>query len=160
MAYPALIGRMLERPTLNLGFSGNGWMELEVGRLIAELDPAIYVLDNLPNMDAARVEKMTEPLVALLRAARPHTPIVLVENIRYQYTLSDTPTPLHAAKNTMLRAVFAHMRANGVSNIYLVPGEALLGSDGEGTVDGCHPTDLGFLRMAEALTPVLRALLK
>jgi hypothetical protein len=36
-----------------------------------------------------------------------------------------------------------------------------LGDDGDGTVDGTHPTDLGFLRMSEvigkALKPVLAA---
>jgi hypothetical protein len=40
-----------------------------------------------------------------------------------------------------------------------VPGESLLGSDGEATVDGTHPTDLGFDRMADAFAPVLRRVL-
>jgi len=39
-----------------------------------------------------------------------------------------------------------------------VPGEYLLGDDGEATVDSSHPTDLGFARMADALEPVLRPL--
>ena len=33
-------------------------------------------------------------------------------------------------------------------------------SVGEGTVDGTHPTDLGFLRMADAIEPTLRRALK
>jgi hypothetical protein len=37
-----------------------------------------------------------------------------------------------------------------------VPGDALLGRDGDDTVDGTHPTDLGFLRMADALEPAVR----
>lgn len=40
--------------------------------------------------------------------------------------------------------------------IFFVPGESLLGEDGEATVDGTHPTDLGFLRMAEAISPSLK----
>ena len=32
------------------------------------------------------------------------------------------------------------------------------GRDGDGcTVDGVHPTDLGFMRMAEKIAPVLKA---
>lgn len=158
MAYPAILGRMLECPTLNLGFSSNGWMELEFGNLIAELDPSVYVLDNLPNMDAAGVAKMTEPLVGLLRAARPNTPIVLVEHVGYQGTLSDAPASGALNINRELRAAFGRLQSAGVNNIHLVPGPALLGPDGEGTVDGSHPTDLGFLRMADALAPVLRSL--
>ena len=158
MSYPSIIGRMLERPTLNLGFSGSGPMELETGQFIAELDPAVFVLDNLSNMTAEDVSKMVEPVTALLRAARPETPIVFVENIViYQNTLSDKPSI--AEHNVNLRAVFGRLLAAGVKNIHLVSGQYLLGADYEGTVDGLHPTDLGFMRMAEAMSPVLRALI-
>lgn len=37
--------------------------------------------------------------------------------------------------------------------------QGLLGDDGDGTVDGTHPTDLGFHRQAQALLPVVRSLL-
>jgi hypothetical protein len=30
----------------------------------------------------------------------------------------------------------------------------------EGTVEGCHPTDLGFYFMAKALEPILKEILK
>ena len=159
MAYPAIIGRRLESPTINLGFSGNGPLELDFGQFVAELDPAVYVLDNLPNMQTDGVTKMTEPVVQMLRAAHPSTPIVLVENIIYQTTLSDTPTPASLSKNNELRAAFGRLLAAGVQNIHLVSSEYLLGLDGEGTVDGSHPTDLGFFRMADLLTPVLRPLI-
>ncbi|UCF38722.1 MAG: SGNH/GDSL hydrolase family protein, partial [Acidobacteriota bacterium] len=43
--HPAILGRRLDRPVINLGFSGNGRMEPEVGALLAELDPAVYVID-------------------------------------------------------------------------------------------------------------------
>ena len=38
-----------------------------------------------------------------------------------------------------------------------VPDAPFLGTDGEGTVDGSHPNDLGMVRYADALEPVLRA---
>ena len=37
-----------------------------------------------------------------------------------------------------------------------MPAIDLLGNDDEATVDGTHPTDLGFLRMADVMAPVLR----
>lgn len=40
--------------------------------------------------------------------------------------------------------------------LWLVPGDTLLGDDGDTTVDGTHPTDVGFIRMAEAIEPTLR----
>ena len=44
--------------------------------------------------------------------------------------------------------------------LHYVDGDGLFGDDGEGTVDGSHPTDLGFERQADALEPVLRAALE
>lgn len=46
----------------------------------------------------------------------------------------------------------------GIERLTYIEGERLLGNDGEGAVDGSHPTDLGFMRMADAFEPVLRNL--
>ena len=43
--------------------------------------------------------------------------------------------------------------------LYYIRAEELLGDDGEGSVDGTHPTDLCFVRMSQALVRVLRPLL-
>lgn len=159
MAYPAILGRWLDCATINLGFSGNGSMDLELAPLLAELDPSAYVLDALPNMSAAQVTERVERFVGVLRAAHPSTPVVLVENIVYQRARMQLPgTGGHVSKNEALRAAWQRMQAAGVPHLHYVPGEALLGDDGEATVDGVHPTDLGFLRMARTLLPVLRPL--
>src|SRR4029078_5952866 len=43
MAYPAILGRTLGLPVINLGFSGNGKTEPEIARLLAELDAGAYM---------------------------------------------------------------------------------------------------------------------
>ena len=157
MAYTAILGRRLDRPVINLGFSGNGPMEIEVGRFLKELDVAVFVLDCLPNMDAAQVKQRAVPFVKLLREAQPQTPIVLVENIVYQgsrYVAERRESA--ASKNAALEAAYQELIANGVQKLFYIPGASLLGDDGEATVDGTHPTDLGFFRMADAMEPVWR----
>jgi lysophospholipase L1-like esterase len=58
------------------------------------------------------------------------------------------------------RDTIAAMRADGDQNVHFLDGARLLGQDWEEcTVDGTHPNDLGFMRMAERLTPALKALL-
>jgi len=160
MVYTSILGRYLNRPTINLGFSGNGQMEPEVVDLLAELDPALYVIDCLPNVDAARTTERAEPLVHKLREAHPKTPIVLVENISYQagWLLPATRNS-YTSKNEALRQAFARLAAAGIPNLYYVPGADLFGNDAEATVDGTHATDLGFWRMAQVLEPVLRQVL-
>jgi len=159
MAYPAILGRWLRRPTINLGFSGNGKAEPEMGRLLAELDPSVYVVDCLPNLDETEVEARMSTFLSIMHEARPHTPLVLVENIRYQHAdFVTTRQEDFVKKNQALRKVFNHFRSSGWNNMYYVAGVSLLGEDGEATVDGTHPTDVGFLRIAAALEPVLRPL--
>ena len=46
-------------------------------------------------------------------------------------------------------------------NVYFVDGKKMFGKEDRDmcTVDGSHPNDLGFLRMADMVEPVLRGLL-
>lgn len=154
MAYPAIVGQQLDRETINLGFSGNGKMEPEMGTLIAELDASVFVLDCLPNMSPEQVTERVAPLVKTLREAHPDTPIVLVENIIYQNSWFHGGGR-HEPKNAALKEVYAGLLADGVTGLSYVPCDNLLGTDGLATVDGTHPTDLGFLRQADVLAPVI-----
>ncbi len=160
MAYPAILGRQLNRPVINLGFSGNGRAEPEVAELLAELDPAVYVLDTLPNLSGSQVTERMEAFIAILRREHPEVPIVLVENIVYTNAfLVSNRAERHTDSSRQLRALWEKLRNEGDRNLYLIPAGELLGDDGEDTVDGTHPTDLGFNRMAEGMRPVLQVIL-
>ncbi len=160
MAIPALVGRALEWSTINLGFSGNGEMEPEMAELLSEVDVAAYVLDCLPNMSPELVTERVEPFVRRLRQSWPNTHIVLVENIPYQAgAFLPASREAYESKNAALQAAYDHLLAEGVTGLTYVPCTELLGDDGEATVDGTHPTDLGFLRYADAIAPVLRGVL-
>lgn len=157
MAYPAILGRRLDRPFINLGFSGNGKMDPEVTRFIEKLDVAAYVIDCAPNMTPDLITERTEPLVKSLRAAHPDTPIVVVENVPYQQSFYLQATrDGYTAKNAMLRAAYDRLVADGVKGLFYIPSTDLLGHDSESTVDGTHPNDLGFQRMADAMEQTLR----
>lgn len=161
MAYPAMLGRRLDWPTINLGFSGNAWSEPELAELLAELDPVVYVLDPLPNMDADGVRKRMEPFVKTLRAAHPKTPIVLVETLRYtDAPFVESRRDRVETSNAALREVYERLKKSGEKNLHYISSEHLIGDDGEGTTDGTHPNDLGFFRMAATIEPVLKKLLK
>ncbi len=160
MGYTAILSRRLHRETINLGFSGNGRMETQLAELLGELDACAYVVDCLPNMAEPVVDERAVPFVRTLRAARPETPIVLVENIIYQDAhLVPSRHQRCTSSNLALRRAYEQLVGDGVHKLIYVPGDALLGDDGDATVDGTHPTDLGFLRIADALEPVLRPIM-
>ena len=161
MAYPAILGRRLDRPTINLGFSGNALSEPEVAQLFSELDPAVYVLDPLPNMTAELVAERLEQFIRILRTAHPTVPIVLVEHLEYaEGAFVEARRERYRADNARLQEIYRRLRKAGARRLFVVPAAKLIGSDGEATVDGTHPTDLGFMRMADAIEPILRRALK
>ncbi len=161
MAYPAILGRRLDWTTINLGFSGNAQSEPEMAALLAELDPAVYVLDPLPNMRPEWVTERMSTFIAKLRDAHPQTPIMLVEhggvgNAR----VVGTSQAGYAKSNALLRHLYDQRRRAGDRKLFYVRGEKLMGEDGQGTVDGVHATDLGFMRMADAIEPTLKRALR
>ncbi len=160
MVHTAILGRWLDAPVINLGFSGNGQMEAEVAQLISEIDASCYVVDCLPNLEATAVAQRTEPLVAILRKAHPTTPIVLVEDRSYADShFVTTKRTRHLKSREALKAAYDKLKPND-ANLHYIAGEDLLGDDWEGTVDSSHPTDLGFMRQAEAFQKVLGPVLK
>ncbi len=81
MGFTNILGRRLNRPMLNFGFSGNGKTELEVARFLTELDPAVFVLDTSANTAAAgeQLKERTEAVVRLLRERHRATPVLLLD---------------------------------------------------------------------------------
>lgn len=160
MVHTAILQRRLDHPVVNLGFSGNGMMEIEVVELIAEIDASCYVIDCLPNLEPKLVAERTEPLVRKLREARPKTPILLVEDRSYSDSfLVTSKRERNDYSRHALHSAHARLRGEGVEGLFYLDGDFLLGADNEGTVDSSHPTDLGFFRQADAFEQILRPIL-
>lgn len=156
LVYPSILGRRLQRPVINLGFSGRARMELAVADLLGELDAAVFLLDPMPNMTLDLVNERMEAFLRRLRCLRPTTPLVLVEDCpRTNSWVRPGISSQVTTKNERVRAIVADMSGGGFPGLHLVNGEELLGGDGESSIDGIHPGDLGFMRMADALLPVL-----
>lgn len=149
MAYPAIIGRSLDQETVNLGFSGNGKMDMAIAELLAETDAAMYVLDCLPNMQPEEVQAKTTAFVKVLRAARPHTPILLVENIHYadEWIRPELAVKIQA-KNSHYRQAYENLKKAGIKELHYLDNTNLTPADEEGAVDGVHLTDYGFKHLA------------
>lgn len=160
MAWPAIVGRALASEVMNFGFSGNGRMETEVGQFLVELDPAVFVVDCLPNMTPKLVAERTQPLARQLRAARKDTPILLVEDRTFANGWFMTARlEAHEQRRAALRQAIESLRSDGVKGLHLLAGADLLGTDGDGTTDGSHPNDLGMMRQAKAVVAALRPIL-
>jgi hypothetical protein len=157
MVHTAILGRRFDLPVLNLGFSGNGRMDAAVGDFLTEVDAAAYVIDCLPNMGPADVSAKCVPLVQQLRASRPETPIVLVEDRRFTNAwITPAKSKFHDENHAALKSAWEKLQELGVRNLFYIEGDALYGTDGEGATDASHANDLGFLRQADIFEPVLK----
>jgi hypothetical protein len=157
MVHTAILGRHLNLPVINLGFSGNGKMDEAVGEYLVQIDAAVYVIDCLPNMTPEEVRQKCGPLVHQIRKERPETPILLVEDRRWTNTwIRPSRQKFHDENHAALKESYAALQKEGVAKLYYLPGDGLLGDDDEAGTDGSHPSDLGFVRQTAAFEPVLR----
>ncbi len=152
MVFTSIISRKMDVDCINFGFSGNGKMDPPVVEVIAGIKASFYVIDCLPNMNAKQVTDSVIPLAKAIRAKNLNTPIVFVENIEYTRIPFDANLKKNTAeKNQALRTEFDKLVKGGMKNLIYISSAGAIGTDNEGTVDGTHLTDLGFMRYADYL---------
>jgi len=152
MAYTNIISRKINRDCINYGFSGNGHLEESIANVITDIDAMFYVIECMPNINKDQVSKNTLPLVKIIRDKNPSTPIVFVENIIFENAYLDkTVEDELKEKNIELMDQYKNMVHDGIPNLFYINQENAIGTDHEGTVDGVHFTDVGFLRYANYL---------
>ena len=158
MAHTNILSRRLNRECINLGFSGNGLLDLEVARIIAQVDAAAFVLDFVPNASVAQMKERMETFYRIIRDKHPDTPIIFIEDPMFTHTRYDQRIAKEVKqKNKTLRQLFDRIRKERHDKHMLwVSSRNMLGNDGEATVDGIHFTDLGMMRYANLLYPVIR----
>jgi hypothetical protein len=163
MAYTNILSRRINLEFLNLGFSGNGKGEPELAHILADIpDPACLILDYEANCVSTELLQQTLPdFISIYRDKHPLTPILVVSRITHAKEKFDAQMARDRADRRQIQSLAVErQRGKGDTNIYFCDGSKLLGDDAhECTVDGSHPTDLGFLRMADGLTPILQRIL-
>ena len=168
MSFTSILERKLHRQTINLGFSGNGRMDGIIAEAIAKVPASVYVIDCLANCTYDIIRDSTEYFIRTIAEANPQTPILMLSNYCYPYHWLDAQFREDAAKeNTLWKEFCDRLRKEGYKNIRYIDlysdcnmKKSAIGPDHEGTVDGVHMTDLGFLRYAETLLPYLEKALK
>lgn len=161
MSYTNILSRFLDKEIINLGFSGNGQLDYEIADLMAErTDAGLFVLDFIPNVSLEQLKDKFLPFVERLRAKNNDIPILFMESVIFTHMQFDKEiNKVVRDKNAELKRQFELLKSSGYKNIYYLSSDNYIGDDGETTVDGIHLTDLGFLRMAKVLLPVIETII-
>jgi hypothetical protein len=161
MAHANILSRWLNRETINLGFSGNGLLDLEIAEVMTNVDASMYILDFVPNATVEQMKERADKFYTIIRKRHPETPILFVEDPIFTHTRFDQRIAKEVKdKNETINAFFQTLKKRGEKNIYFLSSKDMIGHDGEATVDGIHFTDLGLMRYAELLYPIIKSHLK
>lgn len=156
MAHTNIISRRLNRECINLGFSGNAFLDLEVAKVIAEVEASVFVLDFVPNASVAKMKERMETFYRIIRGKHPYTNYFYRGSYFPSYFMMKMLLKKYRRKNDTLKETFNHLKKRNEKNIILISSKNMLGEDGEATVDGIHFTDLGMMRYADLVCPVIK----
>ena len=146
-AYEGFLGRRFDFNHINLGFAGNAKGEDSIADYVSGLDMSMFVYDydhNAPNPEhlAATHEKMFKKV----RAAHPDMPIIMLTRPRIYLTDEEV------RRRKVVEQTYRNAMAAGDKNVYCIIGKDLMQyTDNEGSVDNCHPNDLGFASMSKVI---------
>lgn len=152
-SYQSMISQKLNCDYINLGFSGSARAEAAIRRYISGLTMSVFVYDydhNAPTVDFLKNTHQT--MFEEIRAVNPTLPIILVS--RPAVYTKDA-----AERFAVVKKTYDDARAKGDDHVYLIDGRKMVEKISENwSVDGVHPTDLGFFAMAETIGAVLKAI--
>jgi hypothetical protein len=152
--YPARLCRALDANMINLGFSGSAKGEIAMAKYIAGLPMSCFVYDYDQNAPTAQHLRETHlPFLREILTAQPGIPVVFM-------TRTDAvDRPEDHERRAIIHETYEWALKQGCPAAFLDGAPLIGGEDPDGcTVDGHHPNDLGFFRMAEALEPLVRDL--
>jgi len=171
--YEQIISNDLDCDYINLGFSGAALGEDNMADYISSLDMSVFVMDydhNAPGVD--HLEKTHERFFKKIRNAHPDLPIVLVT--RPTVACYDYGQPLEASmgclprirdylltRNVILQTYTNAIEA-GDKNVAFIDGMEIFNGPHADlcTVDGTHPNDAGFFRMADRIGAIISQMIR
>nr|WP_300838517.1 SGNH/GDSL hydrolase family protein [uncultured Acetatifactor sp.] len=152
--YPTAIARENNTDFLCLGFSGSARGEPEMAEYLAGLPASVFVCDydhNAP--DREHLEHTHAALFQRYRQTNPDTPVIFVSKPDIRLW-----NDMDVRRRDVVYQTYIEALRGGDRKVYFVDGFQLFSGNRryDCTVDGCHPNDLGFARMAEVIGEMVR----
>ena len=161
MSYPLQLMRNTGIQILNFGFGGNCKMQPQFAAVLEDADVDAIIFDCFSNPNAARIEAVTLPFVERMVKAHPDIPLVFISTVYREnrnFSLKNDgyeQAKMDAAERMMKIATKKY------DNVWFICPDTLTGNDRETSVDGVHPSDMGYARWARTIEkPLLRILKK
>jgi len=160
LVYPCILSRELNIDVRNLGFSGNAKGEAAIGKWMAELPMSVFISDydhNAPNPE--HLAATHYPLYEIIREKNPTVPYIMISRPNYWTNFCGEQDVLRR-REVVMRS-YLKAREAGDQNVYFIDGMSFFATDEcyDLSIDGTHPNDAGFMRMAESIAALIRHIL-
>lgn len=153
MNYENILSRKYNIDFLNLGFSGNAKGEEEIAKYIANLKMSMFVYDyDFNALSKEDLEETHERMFKIIREKNPDLPIIIMSGV------SGRNYALRVPRRDVIKKTYDNAVSSGDKNVYFIDGLNVFKKYGYGwgepTLEGVHPTDLGFSLIAKAIVEV------
>ena len=163
--YTSMISRDLDTDFINLGFGGNAKAEPAIMEYISTLPMSVFVYDydhNAPDSDF--LKKTHYRGYEIFRKKQPDTPVIMVSKPDYHSAnkLFNSDICDNERRRRIIISDFERAVSNGDKNIAFVDGSKIYPERirDDCTLDGCHPNDMGYRYMADAIGAEIEKFLK
>lgn len=153
--YQAIISKRNNIDYINFGFSGSGKAEKIMCDYLAGIDCSVFVCDYDHNAPDAEYLKETHyPLYQTFREKQKKTPIVFISKPDTEHDVC------WKKRRDIIKSTYLRAMSEGDKNVYFIDGSRFFVKDRNAcTVDGCHPNDIGFSKMAKKIGAILDKIL-
>lgn len=153
--YEAFLSQKYNVNYLNYGFAGAARGELQMAEYLAGKAMSAFVCDYDHNAeDVGHLQKTHYSFYEKIRERHPDISYIMISRPDF---FKDPKQ--NSERRAVIMESYERAQKCGDSNVYFIDGETLFeGAFAQScTVDGCHPNDLGFYRMAEKIGGQLTA---
>lgn len=157
--YPNFISQKYNIDYVNLGFAGMARGEENMAKYIASLDMSVFVCDYDHNAYTLELlEETYYPFYRIIRDKHPNIPYIIVTRPDRR----TNPRSDDEQRMAIIRSCYERAKAEGDENVYFINGDVFFEGEFRDscTSDGCHPNDIGFMRMAEVIGELVNSVLE
>jgi len=141
LCFTSIVGREVDAPYVNLGFSGCARLEPVMADVLSEIDASLYLVDPAWNCTPGMIHERLEPFLRKLHKVRPNVMILVCEG--------GEPDGSRLPTNDAMKEVYDRLVAEDstlAARLRYLPADGMIQTDGEPTHDYCHPNDYGSVQ--------------
>jgi len=157
-SYTNALSRRMGYEFMNFGFSGNGRGQKEIASMLSEIgNVKLFILDYEANATLEMLKNTLDAFIDTLRIKYPTTPIIVMSKVRMAIELHDKEAFERQRRSLNYQRSVVKKHSINDPFIFFLDGHKIFGKyESEATVDGAHPTDLGFMLITDFLEKYLK----